>query len=554
MPLCCVTLQFKFKLEVYKMLKSNIFLSLLILLTIQEIACDGKVYVDLVCSETGVVKPEWNPALANFPRCVVSSLIVTKPQTIVGIVKRPNNVDMDTSQVKHFTIYTKKRTVLFVPAGIKKKFPKVVSIEIFESGLSHLEREDLRQFGEDLYYIGLWRNPLTVLAGDLFEFNPNLKYFELHEVQLKFIDSQFFSSFNPINLKHVRFETSGCMNTQISDSPTKFQWTYDKCGDEREQNEYLKVHTERESFFFGIFPEIKLARAIDQIEQIVALRVDLKTLAKNLEEIKNENRIVVSQIGSDHLQQKGTKKKVVTSQMVDKGERVYGVTSPEVQAFISELLQGFYSRKWYGSHEEQVNAMYWHILNRLVLSQVIIREIGDELYKKFGEEPFKPGPVIFQDQKSGQAGEIHACHVTRAAITSDFLKAQPLIGQVIAELTAVTENAHRDINLAAFGKPVDSLSEELMKRDSARIDLDEYYKRYKGLIKEISDKKKDQIDAVFQAADMILAHWDDTVEKDDKGKVVVTVKGILTNVKNKDAPEMKKKIKEYIIAQSKVQF
>lgn len=152
-----------------------IFFSLAIISTLQKIICDERAYIDpLVCSKIDNVKPRWSAdfALQNFLRCEIRNLNSKSSKSIIGKVEKQSYFDVDTSNIELVKIETKGTSVRFVPAGMKKRFPKVMAVEIFDSGLTHLEREDMRQLGDDLQYFGLWHNPLATLPGDLFDFNP----------------------------------------------------------------------------------------------------------------------------------------------------------------------------------------------------------------------------------------------------------------------------------------------------------------------------------------------------------------------------------------------
>lgn len=141
----------------------------------------------------------------------------------------------------------------FLPARIKKTLPNLKKIFIVNSGLIHLETNDMKQFGDDLKAADFHGNHLTALQNDLFSYNSNLKRVNLRGNPLKFIDPELCT--NPkIDLlldNYYRVSYDGC----VFDRP--FDRTAWRCGDDgkAERQENYNLIRERANFFaeeFGV--------------------------------------------------------------------------------------------------------------------------------------------------------------------------------------------------------------------------------------------------------------------------------------------------------------
>lgn len=208
------------------MIKKSSMILLSIVLIAISVACeDNEIDVEIKCLES-----------SSGTTCEASPKDnITSPKTSIGKVTNSNSEKIDTINIVEFNIDNTKTTIIkFMPAGIKKKFPKLNSITMTFSALTHLERDDMRQFGNDLIKLKLSNNALTALQGDLFHFNNDLEEIDLSENPLKFIGSAFFITFKKMfRLKNVSMNNSGCID-QASSSPNPkiFKWNMEKCVDE----------------------------------------------------------------------------------------------------------------------------------------------------------------------------------------------------------------------------------------------------------------------------------------------------------------------------------
>lgn len=182
------------------------------------------------------------------------SLKVDNPRTKIDKIVDSSGSEIDTTNIEMLKIRTGKKTVKFVPAGIKKKFPDLKVFTIENSGLTHLEREDMRQFGADLGFVSFSENSLTALPGNLLEFNPNVKYIYIRQNPLKYIDGALFQHFKSMEkLRTVNFEHCNCISKE-SDSPKTFEWNSNqRCNDEEAKQENFNMIDQRKAFFQTIF-------------------------------------------------------------------------------------------------------------------------------------------------------------------------------------------------------------------------------------------------------------------------------------------------------------
>lgn len=108
--------------------KSLISSNLLIHFIAQNILCDNRTYVNLECFETtriSLLQDHEHPRL----EFVSSSLVVENSKTILEKVVYPNESSVvNTHDIWQLRIETGKKSVKFVPVGIKRKFPKLASI------------------------------------------------------------------------------------------------------------------------------------------------------------------------------------------------------------------------------------------------------------------------------------------------------------------------------------------------------------------------------------------------------------------------------------------
>lgn len=211
----------------------------------QNVICGDETYVEFHCSDMQVVENRYTKAIFK--------LDVTSPKTLVGKVEfHKGSLDGTfTTKVEMLSINTGQKSVLFVPAGIKRTFPELTAFQIIHSGLMHLEQDDMQQFGSDLTHVNFWDNSLTALQGDIFVFNENLDYIGLHHNLLVFIDPTLFQNLKFLmKISYVQILNSKCIDKNMW-SRDKNEWTdHGKCNDEASKIANLKRISERQLFFY----------------------------------------------------------------------------------------------------------------------------------------------------------------------------------------------------------------------------------------------------------------------------------------------------------------
>lgn len=188
----------------------------MIIFMIKSVICHE--YVNLVCTNVDVK----THASMTFFTCFSSFFVIESSNSVLEKVVHSNGSNVDTSNIECLNIDTGRKTaVKFVPARIKMKFPKLTALDISRSGLTHVEKEDMRQFGGDLILVDFFGNSLTALEADVFDYNPNLRIIYLNENSFKFINSALFQNFRKMrNLKSVHFWISTCISQATDSSKT----------------------------------------------------------------------------------------------------------------------------------------------------------------------------------------------------------------------------------------------------------------------------------------------------------------------------------------------
>lgn len=122
--------------------------------------------------------------------------------TVSGILNRDvETVQFESSSIKYF------------PEGLKEMFPNLKTVVMQEVGLSQIRKYDLKDLGEELIHLDLYKNKFEWLERDLFKFNPNLKYMRMQYTNLKYIDSGFFDEVAKLtSLETFDLSECGCIS------------------------------------------------------------------------------------------------------------------------------------------------------------------------------------------------------------------------------------------------------------------------------------------------------------------------------------------------------
>lgn len=101
------------------------------------------------------------------------------------------------------------QNVPFIPRGITNLFKNLRAIDHASSQLASISAIDLQQFPR-LEYLGLFRNDLLSLDGDLFIFNPLLKVLSFTENRIRNIGYDLLTSLN--DLEYLSLSNNFCIN------------------------------------------------------------------------------------------------------------------------------------------------------------------------------------------------------------------------------------------------------------------------------------------------------------------------------------------------------
>lgn len=279
----------------------NLNFLIVICSTIQCVVCEigsNKIELFISSRQNDVTAYPFGPFASKFSRLVASYLVIENSRSVLDTVVYQNGSEVDTSDIKMLRIETGNPTVKFIPTGIKKKFPDLFAIKIAKSGLLHLEREDMRQFGSSLIYANFMANLLTALEGDLFEFNSNLKRISFKGNPLQYISATLFENFKNIknyNLENVQFLRSTCIDQESWD-PRSTRWNTNKCNDKKAKGKILATINDREEFFSKIFPDMKFEKFVKSSLKIVELKDELIEMKRDIAAVKKDSEDIKSSL------------------------------------------------------------------------------------------------------------------------------------------------------------------------------------------------------------------------------------------------------------------
>ena len=97
--------------------------------------------------------------------------------------------------------------VNYMPKGLAKFFPQLISLRIFNSQLREVHQEDFASL-RSLTYLNFDNNLLEMLDGDLFEFNLELQEIDFNSNQIKHIGTEFMRY--PTKLRKGQFQGNIC--------------------------------------------------------------------------------------------------------------------------------------------------------------------------------------------------------------------------------------------------------------------------------------------------------------------------------------------------------
>lgn len=105
------------------------------------------------------------------------------------------------------------KKLLSFPQGLDKYFDgeKIQFIAVWSTGLKEIHQSDLAPFTK-MRVLSLWENDFEVIERDLLKFNPQIEYIGLGKNKIKFIDGNVFGHLK--NLHSLHIDGNACISRQ----------------------------------------------------------------------------------------------------------------------------------------------------------------------------------------------------------------------------------------------------------------------------------------------------------------------------------------------------
>lgn len=137
--------------------------------------------------------------IGDHYQCEVIVIRVDEPNEVVQAINGTHMAGMTADDVR--SIYITDKILRFFPKGFDTFFKNIESIQIYNSKLRSITKEDLRPFPrlKDIY---LQMNRISVLGADLFHFNPELRrmFFDFNRIRV--ISSDIFDPIDDLDSFH----------------------------------------------------------------------------------------------------------------------------------------------------------------------------------------------------------------------------------------------------------------------------------------------------------------------------------------------------------------
>lgn len=95
------------------------------------------------------------------------------------------------TELIHFDVPSE---VYSIPKNLKGKFPNLKALRFDGQPIKVIKSADLKQFGDDLETLMVNKGKVEFLEKNLFEYNPKLKFFQLNDNPLKYIEPGFLDN------------------------------------------------------------------------------------------------------------------------------------------------------------------------------------------------------------------------------------------------------------------------------------------------------------------------------------------------------------------------
>lgn len=117
--------------------------------------------------------------------------------------------------VTNFLFFSK--TMNFFPHGITKFLKNIESLSVFNSSLSKITKDDLKEFGGKLKTFTICFTLIEVIESDLFSFNENIEIIFLGKNKIKFISFDAFGGLKKLNTLLLNDKSCGSFADQAID-------------------------------------------------------------------------------------------------------------------------------------------------------------------------------------------------------------------------------------------------------------------------------------------------------------------------------------------------
>lgn len=140
----------------------------------------------------------------TFNEYRVDNLVVTTANSTVTSVNGNSSADSN----RHI-LSIQRQTLHYLPNGIAKLFPGLLSLDISDSNLKSLKQTDLKPLNK-LQELAVVHNDLETLDGDLFAFNTELVFLNLAYNKIKIVGENILTPLT--KLQSALFNGNVCID------------------------------------------------------------------------------------------------------------------------------------------------------------------------------------------------------------------------------------------------------------------------------------------------------------------------------------------------------
>ncbi len=107
------------------------------------------------------------------------------------------------------------KKVHYFPKGLTKYFKaeKIEFIALWSTGLKEIHKSDLSPF-TNMRILSLWNNDFEVIERDLLKFNPQIEYIGLGKNKIKTVDGNVFGHLKNLHTLHI--DGNSCISRQVA--------------------------------------------------------------------------------------------------------------------------------------------------------------------------------------------------------------------------------------------------------------------------------------------------------------------------------------------------